>query len=185
MSSSSGWPGRWRWWPRSCSSRHPGRRERTRADVGGVAGRDLDARPPRAHGCRHSGGLRRPRAKTQGTRMGEPRTTGAACPARRGTGARHRIPGRGAAVRGSRGGPSSRTPSPTRRRQPSGPSPLAKPRQFAQRRRWNAVAGLVDHRTIRLPLLAPLSSGPGNRSARIHTSCAVVSAPTLDRALAR
>lgn len=29
------------------------------------------------------------------------------------------------------------------------------------------------------------SSGPGNRGARIHTSCAVVSAPTLDRAFAR
>ena len=78
VSSASGWPGRWRWWPRSWSSRHPGRRERTRADLDGVAGRDLDARPPRARGCRHSGGLCRPRAKTRGTRV-----VGVAPPTRR------------------------------------------------------------------------------------------------------
>ena len=30
-----------------------------------------------------------------------------------------------------------------------------------------------------------MPAGPGSRSARIHTSCAVVSAPTLDRAFAR
>ena len=30
-----------------------------------------------------------------------------------------------------------------------------------------------------------MPSGSGSRGARIHTSCAVVSAPTLDRALAR
>ena len=53
------------------------------------------------------------------------RTTGAACPARQGTGARPRRPGSGAAARGSRGGPSSRTrPSP--RGQRSCSTPLAK-----------------------------------------------------------
>jgi hypothetical protein len=86
----------------------------------------------------------------------------AACPVRRGTGARHRRPGRGAAVRGSRGGPSSPTPPPREpsrraRRSSDDPSPSA----------------------------CTSSSGLGNRSARIHTSCAVVVAPTLDRALAR
>ena len=30
-----------------------------------------------------------------------------------------------------------------------------------------------------------LPSGPGSRAARIHTSCAVVVAPTFDRAFAR
>ena len=54
------------------------------------------------------------------------RTTGAACPARRGTGARRRRPGSGAAVRGSRGGPSSRTRPPPRGRQRSCITPLAK-----------------------------------------------------------
>lgn len=53
-------------------------------------------------------------------------TTGAACPARRGTGARRRRPGRGAAVRGSRGGPSSPTRPPPRGRQRSCSTQLAK-----------------------------------------------------------
>ena len=54
------------------------------------------------------------------------RTTGAACPARRGTGARRRRPGSGAAVRGSRGGPSSPTRPPPRGRQRSCSTQLAK-----------------------------------------------------------
>ena len=54
------------------------------------------------------------------------RTTGAACPARRGTGARRRRPGSGATGRGSRGGPASRKrPSPRGRRR-SCSTPLAK-----------------------------------------------------------
>ena len=54
------------------------------------------------------------------------RTTGAACPARRGTGAWRRRPGSGAAVRGSRGEPSSRMRPPPRRRRRSCVTPLAK-----------------------------------------------------------
>ena len=54
------------------------------------------------------------------------RTTGAACPARRGTGARRHRPGSGASVRGSRGGPSSRTRPLPRGRQRSCITPLAK-----------------------------------------------------------
>ena len=51
------------------SSRHPGQRGRTRANLDEVARLDLDAPAPRIRGCGHSGRLRRPRAKPQGTRM--------------------------------------------------------------------------------------------------------------------
>jgi hypothetical protein len=53
------------------------------------------------------------------------RTTGAACPARRSTGARRHRPGSHAAVRGSRGGPPSRTRPPPRGRRRLCSAPLA------------------------------------------------------------
>jgi len=58
------------------------------------------------------------------------RTTGAACPARRGTGSRRRRPGSGAPVRGSRGGRPSRTRRAPRGRQRSCSTPLAKMPHF-------------------------------------------------------
>lgn len=156
----------------------------TRAQTGGRGrGRGAGSRRAPASGAWLSA-LRRPAspagedAREAGGRR---RTTDAACPVGGGTRARRRRPSSGAAVPGSRGGPSCRTPSPTPRRQPSGPSPLAKPRQFAQRRRWNAVAWLVDHRTIRLPLLAPHPPAPATAPPG-STRVAPSSPPRLTRA---
>ena len=113
-------------WPRRCSPRHVGQRGRPRADLGEVAGRDLGAHAPRARCGGHSGAPAPPAGEGARDADGGRRTTGAACPARRGTGARRRRPGSGAAVRGSRGGPSSRTRPPPRGRQRSCITPLAK-----------------------------------------------------------
>ena len=57
------------------------------------------------------------------------RTTGAACPGPRGTGARRRRPGSAAARPGSRRWPPSPTPPQPRGRRPSGGTPLAKTRK--------------------------------------------------------
>ena len=97
------------------------------------------------------------------------RTTGAACPARRGTGARRRRPGSGAAVRGSRGGPSSRTRPAPRRRQRSCITPLAKTPQkwrnpAVRTQSRGAVSGHQPRRPMGYP--APLRRRTLRRVAR-------------------
>ena len=122
------------------SSRHVGQRGRLPVDLGEVAGPDRGAHAPRFLGCGH----RRPAPPArEGARDadGGRRTTGAACPARRGTGARRRRLGSGAEARGSRGGPSSRMrPAPRGCRQ-SCLTPLAKtPQERAKLGRVHTVA---------------------------------------------
>ncbi len=115
-------PGRGRgrrsdWWPLVGSTRHLGQRGRPRA------------KPRRGRGagspCAPASAAVRRALRCPASALGEAardagggrHTTGVACPARRGTGAWRRRPSSGAAVRGSREEPSSRTRPAPRGRQ--------------------------------------------------------------------
>jgi hypothetical protein len=82
-------------------------------------------------------------------------TTGVACPARRGTGARRRRRGSGAGVRGSRGGPSSRTRPLPRGRQRSCITPLAKTPEKARNSAACTRLGGASQRSAASPMGYP------------------------------
>ncbi len=96
------------------------------------------------------------------------RTTGAACPGRRGTGAVRGRPGSGAAARGSRGGPPSPTPPQPRGRRPSGSTPLAKtPKRLETRADFGLPgAGSGACRAVRGPTPPPALRALVARAAR-------------------
>ena len=128
-----------RQWPRRDSPRHVGRRGAYGRTWAGSRGGSR--RAPASGAVRRA--LRRPLAPVgEGATDadGGRRTTGAACPARRGTGARRRRPGSGAAVRGSRGGPWSRTRPAPRGRQHSCITPTGEnPRKLAKLGRVHTI----------------------------------------------